>query len=117
MPYLEQRFATAGVGVVVVGDNAAVVDGRDGEEEDAVIIVAEGNDAMGPPFLSPPPSISITLMMTALLYSPVAPLLRPFKPGVGGGSDEMTPKEGESGRACPAISFFGGGGFSLGVIS
>jgi hypothetical protein len=57
------------MGMVVAGDNAAVVDGRDGEDEDAVIIVAEGNDAMGLPSLSPPPSISTPLMMTALWYS------------------------------------------------
>ena len=55
--------------------------------------------------------------MSALSYSPVAPLLRLFKPDVGGGIDEKTPKEGESNRACPAISFFGGGGFSLVVVS
>ncbi len=41
------------MGVVVVGDNAMAVDGRDGEEEDAVIILAEGNDGMGPLSLSP----------------------------------------------------------------
>ena len=118
MPYLEQQFAPASVGVVVVGDNAAAVDGRDGEEEDDAITVADGNDAMGPPpSLSPPPWISIPLTMTALSYSPVAPLLRSFKLGVGGGIDEMTPKEGESDQACPAISFFGGGGFSLVVVS
>ncbi len=40
VPYLEQQFAPAGMGVVVVGDNAAMVDGRDWEEEDAAIIVA-----------------------------------------------------------------------------
>ena len=45
MPYLEQQFAPAGMCVVVIGDNAVAVDGRDREEEDAVIIVAEGNDA------------------------------------------------------------------------
>jgi hypothetical protein len=117
VPYLEQRFALAGVGVAVVGDNAAAVDGRVREEENAAIIVAEGNDAMGPPSLSPLPVISIPPTMSALSYSPVAPLLRPFKLGVGRGIDEMTPKEGESNWACPAISFFGGGGFSLVVIS
>ena len=105
------------MGVVVVGDNAAAVDGRDREEKDAGIIVAEGNNVMGPPSLSPLPVISIPLTMTVLSYSPMALLLRPFKPGVGGGIDEMTPKEGESDRACPAISFFGGGGFSLVVVS
>jgi hypothetical protein len=78
-------LAPTGVGVVVVRDNAAAVDGRDGEEEDAVIIVAEGNDGMGPPSLSPLPLISTPLMITALSYSPVALLLRPFKLGVGGG--------------------------------
>ena len=117
MPYLEQQFAPASVGVVVIGDNAAAVDGRDGDKEDAGIIVEEGNDAMGPPSLSPPPSISIPPMMSALSYSPVAPLVRPFKPGGWGGINEMTPKEGESGWACPAIFFFGGGGFSLVVVS
>ena len=105
------------MGVVVVGDNAAAVDGRDGEDEDAAIIGAEGNDAMGPPSLSPLPLISIPLPRMALSYSPMAPLRRPFKPGVGGGINEMTPKEGESNRACPAISFFGGEGFSLLVVS
>ena len=97
--------------------NAAAVDGRDGEEGDAAIIVAEGNDAMGPPSLSPPSSIPFPPTMLALSYSPVAPLLRPFKPGVGGGIDEMIPKEGESDPVCLAISFFGGGGFSLVVVS
>ena len=47
------------MGVVVVGDNAMAVDGREGEEEDAAIILAEGNDGMGPLSLSPPPSISV----------------------------------------------------------
>ena len=51
--YLEQRFAPTGVGVVVVGDNATAVDSRDGEEENAAIIVAEGSDSMGPSSLSP----------------------------------------------------------------
>jgi hypothetical protein len=117
VPYLEQQFTPAGVGVVVVGDNAVAVNGRDQEEEDAAIIMAEGNDAMGRPSLSPLPVISIPPTMSALSYFPVAPLLRPFKPGVGGGIDKMTPKEGESNRACPAISFFRGGGFSLLVVS
>ena len=35
------------MGVDFVGDNATAVDGRDREEEDAAIIVAEGNNAMG----------------------------------------------------------------------
>ena len=105
------------MGVVVVGDNAAAVDKRDWEEEDAGIIVAEGNDAMGPPSLSPLPLISIPPTMSVLLYSPVAPLLRPFKPSAEEEIDEMTPKEGESNRACLANSFFGGGGFSLVVVS
>jgi hypothetical protein len=106
------------VGVVVVGDNATAVDGGDGEEEDAAIVMAEGNNAMtGPPSLSPSPLISIPLTMSALLYSPMPPLFRHFKLGMGGGIDEMTPKEGESNRACPAISFLRGGGFSLVVVS
>ncbi len=117
MPYLEQRFAPASMGVVIAGDNAVAVDGRDGEEENAAIIVAEGNDVMGPPSLSPSPPISFPQTMSALSYSPVVPPFRPFKPGMGGGIDKMTPKEGESDRACPAISFFGGGGFSLAVVS
>ncbi len=117
MLYLEQRFAPTSVGVVIVGDNATAVDSRDGEEEDATIIVVEGNNAMGPSFLSPPPLISIPPTMSALLYSPVVPLLGPFKLGVGGGINKMTPKEGESIRACLSISFFGGGGFSLVVVS
>jgi hypothetical protein len=117
VPYLEQQFAPDGVGVVVVRDNAAAVDGMDRKEENAAIIVAEGNDAMGLLSLSPPPLISIPPTMSVLLYSPVAPLLRPFKPGMGGGIDKMTPKEGESNQACPAISFFGGGGFSLVIVS
>ena len=53
VPYLEQQFAPAGVGVVVVGDNAAAVGGRDRVEEDAAIIMAEENDAMGLLSLSP----------------------------------------------------------------
>ncbi len=82
------------------------------------IIVAEGNNTMmGPSSLSPPPSIYIPPTMLPLSYSPVALLLRPFKPGVGGGIDKMTPKEGESDWACWAISFFGGGGLSLVVVS
>ena len=116
--YLEQRFAPTSMGVVVIGDNATAVDSRDREEEDAAIIVVEGNNAMGPPSLSPPPLMSIPQTMSALSYSPVVPLLRPFKLGVGGGINKMTPKEGESDRACLAISFFfGGGGFSLVVVS
>ena len=117
MPYLEQQSAPAGVGVVVIEDNAMAVDGRDGEEENAAIIVVERSGAMRPASLSPPPSISIPPTMSLLSYSPVAPLLRPFKPGVGGGINEMTPKEGESNQACPAVSFFGGGGFSLVFVS
>ena len=101
------------MGVVVVGDNAMAVDGRDGEEEDAAIILVEGNDGMGPLSLSPPPSISIPPMMSALSYSPVAPLLRPFKPGVGGGIDEMTPKEGESDRGVRLFPFSEAGGSLL----
>ena len=69
MLYLEQRFAPTGVGVVVVGDNATAVDSRDGEEENAAIIVVEGSDSMGPSSLSPPPLISIPPTMLALLYS------------------------------------------------
>ena len=61
----------------------------------AIIGVTEGNDVlMGPPSLSrPPSSISIPPSMLALSYSPVVPLLRPFKLGKGGGID------------CPASSF------------
>ncbi len=66
------------------GVTSAAVDGGDGEEEDAAIILAEGNDGMGPLSLSPPPSISVPPTISALSYSSVAPLLRPFKPGVGG---------------------------------
>ena len=85
-PYLEQQFAPTGVGVVIVGDNATVMDGRDREEEDTAIIVAEANNAMtGPPSLSPLLSISIPLTMLLLLYSPMAPLVRPFKLGMGEG--------------------------------
>jgi hypothetical protein len=62
---LEQRLTPTGMGLVVVGDNASTVDSRDGEEEDAAIIVVEGNDAMGPPSLSPPPLISIPPTMSA----------------------------------------------------
>ena len=101
------------MGVVVVGENAMAVDGRDGEEEDAAIILAEGNDGMGPLSLSPPPLISVPPMMLALSYSPVAPLLRPFKPGVGGGIDEMTPKEGESDRGVRLFPFSEAGGSLL----
>ena len=107
--HMELRFVPAGVGVVVNGDNTAGVDGRDGEEEDVVIIAAEGNNAMaGPLSLSPSSSISTSPTMLVLSYSPAALLVRPLKPGVGGGIDEMTPnpKEGESNRMCRAISFF-----------
>jgi hypothetical protein len=111
--YLEQRFAPTGVGVVVVGDNATAEDSRYGEEEDAAIIVVEGNNAMGPLSLSPLPLISIPQTMSALSYSPMVPLLRPFKLGVGGGINKTTLKEGESNRACLAISFF----WKRGVLS
>jgi hypothetical protein len=52
-------------------------------------------------------------MMLALSFSPVVPLLRPFKPGVGGGIDEMTPKEGESDRGVRLFPFLEAGGSLL----
>ena len=52
-------------------------------------------------------------MMSALSFSPVVPLLRPFKPGVGGGIDEMTPKEGESDRGVRLFPFSEAGGSLL----
>ena len=52
-------------------------------------------------------------MMSALSFPPVVPLLRPFKPGVGGGIDEMTPKEGESDRGVRLFPFSEVGGSLL----
>ena len=46
---------SAGVGVVFVGDNAAAMDGGDGEEEDAAIITSEANDTAVPQ----PPAINL----------------------------------------------------------
>ena len=101
-PYLELRFALGGVGVVVARDAAADDDDGDGGAG------ANGaNAATGPPSLSPAPSIS----PPPATYAPAAPLVRPFKPEMGGGIDEMTPKEeGERAetepRANRPFSFF-----------
>ena len=89
-PYLELRFALGGVGVVIVRNDEGA-----------------NNNATGPPSLSPAPTISPPPATHAPSFPPAAPLVRPFKPGVGGGIDEMTPKEeGERAETARAAANF-----------